>query len=158
MKAVLTFVAVGALLTASCGTIFHGTRVDVSVRSTPECTVTVDGGASYQTPTVVKVKRGDVHTFTFEKEGYKPVTVQVDNNILIGTLIADIFLTGLIGVVVDLVDGAMYTMDQKQITATLQEEGVTVTVPETTDDEVYVVLVDKAQVDAYYASTAGVAE
>ncbi len=158
MKRVLALVAVGALLTASCGTIFHGTKVGVSIRSTPDCTVTVDGGESYQTPTVVKVKRGDSHTFKFEKQGYKAVTVQVDNNILVGTLIADIFLTGLIGIVVDLVDGAMYTMDQKQINATLQKEGVSMTVPETTDDEVYVVLVDKAQVEAYYASKAGGSE
>jgi hypothetical protein len=152
MKTVLLVAALAAVLTASCGTIFFGTKIDVSVRSTPPCTVTVDGGASYQTPTVVNVKRGDSHTFKFEKEGYKPVTVQVDNKVLVGTLIADIFLTGLIGVVVDLVDGAMYTMEQKEIEAALQEEGVALTVPETTDDEVYVVLVDKAQVDAYYAS------
>jgi hypothetical protein len=98
------------------------------------------------------VKRGDSHTFKFEKEGFKSQTIQVDNKILVGTLIADIFLTGIIGVVVDLVDGAMYTMEQKQIEATLQEEGVALTVPDSTDDEVYVVLVDKAQVDAYYAS------
>lgn len=152
MRTVLLVAALAALMTASCGTIFFGTKIDVSVRSTPACTVTVDGAAEYQTPTVVKVKRGDSHTFKFEKEGYKPLTVQVDNKVLVGTLIADIFLTGLIGVVVDLVDGAMYTMEQKEIEATLQEEGVALTVPETTDDEVYVVLVDKAQVDAYYAS------
>lgn len=152
MRTVLVVAALVAVLTTSCGTIFFGTKIDVSVRSTPACTVTVDGGASYQTPTVVKVKRGDSHTFKFDKEGYKSQTIQVDNSILVGTLIADIFLTGLIGVVVDLVDGAMYTMDQKQIEATLQEEGVALTVPDSTDDEVYVVLVDKAQVDAYYAT------
>jgi hypothetical protein len=154
MRTVLVVAAIGALLTVSCGTIFFGTKIDVSVRSTPACTVTVDGGASYQTPTVVNVKRGDSHTFKFEKEGYKSHTIQVDNKILVGTLIADICLTAIIGVVVDLVDGAMYTMDQKEIEATLQEEGVALTVPEGTDDEVYVVLVDKAQVDAYYASKA----
>lgn len=154
MRKVLVLVALTAVLTASCGTIFFGTKVGVSVRSTPACTVTVDGGASYQTPTVVKVKRGDSHTFKFEKEGFKSQTIQVDNKILVGTLIADIFLTGIIGVVVDLVDGAMYTMDQKQIDVTLAEEGVALTVPDTTDDEVYVVLIDKAQVDAYYASKA----
>jgi len=151
MRKVLLVGVVCAFLTASCGTIFHGTKVDVSLRSTPECKVTVDGGASYQTPTVVKVKRGDSHTFKFEKEGYEPVTIQVDNGILVGTLIADIFLTGLIGVVVDLVDGAMYTLDQKEINATLQKEGVSLNVPDTTGDEAYIVLVDQAQVDAFYA-------
>jgi hypothetical protein len=154
MRTVLVVAALAVLMTTSCGTIFFGTKIDVAVRSTPACTVTVDGGATYQTPTVVKVKRGDSHTFKFEKEGYKSHTVQVDNSILVGTLIADIFLTGLIGVVVDLVDGAMYTMDQKEIEATLQKEDVALTVPDSTDDEVYVVLVDKAQVDAYYASKA----
>ncbi len=152
MRTVLVVAAIGALLTVSCGTIFFGTKIDVAIRSTPECTVTVDGGASYQTPTVVKLKRGDSHTFVFEKEGHKSQTIQVDNSILVGTLIADIFLTAIIGVVVDLVDGAMYTLDQKQISVTLKEEGVALTVPDTTDDEVYVVLIDKAQVDAYYAS------
>lgn len=156
MRIVLLVAALAVFMTASCGTIFFGTKIDVALRSTPACTVTVDGGASYQTPTVVKVKRGDSHTFKFEKEGYKSQTIQVDNKVLVGTLIADIFLTGLIGVVVDLVDGAMYTMEQKQIEATLQEEGVALTVPDTTEDEVYVVLVDKAQVDAYYALKAEV--
>ena len=151
MRKLLSVGVVCALLTVSCGTIFFGTKIDVSLRSTPECKVTVDGGASYQTPTVVKVKRGDSHTFKFEKEGYAPVTIQVDNSILVGTLIADIFLTGLIGVVVDLVDGAMYTLDQKEINATLQKEGVSLNVPETGDDEAYVILIDQAQIDAYYA-------
>jgi hypothetical protein len=151
MRQVLLVGVICAFLTVSCGTIFHGTKIDVSLRSTPECKVTVDGGASYQTPTVVKVKRGDSHTFKFEKEGYEPVTIQVDNGILAGTLIADIFLTGLIGVVVDLVDGAMYTLDQKEINASLQKEGVSLNVPETSSDEAYVILIDQAQIDAYYA-------
>jgi hypothetical protein len=158
MRTVLVVAALGALLTASCGTIFHGTKVDVSIRSTPACTVTVDGGATYQTPTVVKLKRGESHIFKFEKEGCKSQTIQVDNGILAGTLVADIFLTGLIGVVVDLVDGAMYTLDQKDINVTLEKEGVALAVPETTDDEVYVLLVDEAQVEAYYASKAEASE
>lgn len=151
MKRVLAIVAVGSFLMVSCGTIFHGTSVEVAIRSTPPCKVTIDGANTYQTPTVLKLKRGDSHTFKFEKKGYEPVTVRVDNDILVGTLIADIFLTGIIGVVVDLVDGAMYTLDQKNIEVGLQEEGVSFYIPETTDDEVFVLLIDKAQVDAYDA-------
>ncbi|NIT36833.1 MAG: PEGA domain-containing protein [candidate division Zixibacteria bacterium] len=158
MKRALPIAAVASLLMASCGTIFHGTTVDVAIRSTPGCTVTVDGANTYQTPTIIKLKRGDSHTFKFEKEGYKPVTVRVDNDILVGTLIADIFLTGVIGVVVDLVDGAMYTLEQKEIEVALQEESVSFNIPETTDDEVFVVLLDKTQVDAYYALKAEVPE
>jgi hypothetical protein len=158
MKRALVTAAVCSFLMASCGTIFHGTSVEVAIRSTPGCVVTVDGANTYQTPTIVKLKRGDAHTFKFEKEGYKPVTVRVDNDILVGTLIADIFLTGVIGVVVDLVDGAMYTLDQKNIEVVLQEEGVSYNIPETTDDEVFVVLLDKAQVDAYHALKAEVPE
>ncbi len=158
MKRVLAIAAVGSFLMVSCGTIFHGTSVEVAIRSTPGCTVTVDGANTYQTPTIIKLKRGDSHTFKFEKEGYKPVTVRVDNDILVGTLIADIFLTGVIGVVVDLVDGAMYTLDQKNIEVALQEEGISFNIPETTDDEVFILLADKAQVDAYHALKAEVPE
>ncbi len=158
MKRALVIAAVTSFLMVSCGTIFHGTTVEVAIRSTPGCTVTIDGASQYQTPTIVKLKRGDSHTFKFEKEGYEPVTVRVDNDILVGTLIADIFLTGVIGVVVDLVDGAMYTLDQKNIAVALQEEGVSFSIPETTDDEVFALLLDKAQVDAYYALKAEVPE
>ena len=69
MRKLLVIGMVCALLTVSCGTIFHGTRKNVSLRATPNCTVIVDG-VEYQTPTIVKLKRGESHKVTFEKPGY----------------------------------------------------------------------------------------
>ena len=79
----------------------------------------------------------------------------IDNDLLVGTLIADIFLGGLIGVIVDLVDGAMYTLTPKEIDAKLREEGVSLkslNLPEADDEEFFALLVDQAQIDAYYAA------
>lgn len=151
MKKIIALASVAALLTASCGTIFHGSRVNVSLRSTPECTVTVDG-MEYQTPTIIKLKRGSSHQVTFDKPGYKSKTVLIDNELLVGTLIADIFLAGIIGVVVDFATGAIYTLEPKQISAKLKEAGVSLNLPETEDDEFFAILVDQAQIDAYCAA------
>jgi len=151
MRKLLSIGMVCALLGVSCGTIFHGTRKDVSFRATPDCTVIVDG-VEYQTPTIVKLKRGESHKVTFEKQGYKSQTVMIDNDLLVGTLIADIFLGGLVGVIVDLVDGAMYTLTPKEIDAKLKEEGVSLNLPEVDDGEFFALLVDQAQIDAYRAA------
>jgi hypothetical protein len=142
------------MLAASCGTIFHGTSRDVALRSVPECTVIIDG-VEYQTPTVVKLKRGESHKVTFEKPGYEPHTVMIDNELLVGTLIADIFLGGLVGIIVDLADGAMYTLNPKELDVTLKEEGVSLNLPEADDGEFFALLVEQSQVDAYYAAKYG---
>jgi hypothetical protein len=154
MRKVLLVGVVCVLLTASCGTIFHGTRKDISFRASPDCTVIVDG-VEYQTPTIVKLKRGESHKVTFEKQGYKSQTIMIDNDLLVGTLIADIFLGGLIGVIVDLVDGAMYTLTPKDIDVKLHEEGVSLNLPEAEEGEFYVLLVDQAEIDAYYDAKYG---
>lgn len=138
-------------MTASCGTIFHGTGRNVSLRATRDCTVIVDD-VEYETPTIVKLKRGESHKVTFEKAGYKSQTIMIDNDLLIGTLIADIFLGGLIGVVVNLADGALYTLNPKEIDAKLKEEGVSLNLPEAPEDEFFVALIEPSQIDAYYAA------
>jgi len=151
MKKIIALASVAALLTASCGAIFHGSRVNVSLRSTPECTVTVDG-MEYETPAIVKLQRGSSHQVTFDKPGYKSKTVLIDKELLVGTLIADIFLAGIIGVVVDFATGAIYTLEPKQINAKLKEAGVSLNLPESEDDEFFAILVDQAQIDAYCAA------
>jgi len=144
MKKGIALVVLVAVLPLACGSIFHGTKEEVAIRSEPACSVKVDG-ADYQTPCVLKLKRGKEHTITFEKEGYTPKTVILSNHVAVGSLIANILLTGLIGIVVDFADGAAYGFDAKEVNVALEEKGMSLNLrPE--DGEVCVVLAERGEV------------
>ena len=74
MKTIVMGLVALVVLTTACGTIFRGTKEEVSIKSEPECKVYVDG-AEYKTPVVVKLNRGSSHQIKFEKEG---VSLNVD--------------------------------------------------------------------------------
>jgi predicted small secreted protein len=117
-----------ALLLAGCGTMLHGPRQDILVQSS------VPGASVQSSPTSVTVaapgtlslERKNNYVLTFTAPGYSPATVNVTNSIGVGTVIADVLLTGLVGVVVDGLTGSWYGLNPETASATLVKQVGTV--------------------------------
>jgi hypothetical protein len=59
------------LLISSCATIVNGTHQAIGISSTPAgASVLVDNEKNLITPARVELKRNQVHTFLFHKDGY----------------------------------------------------------------------------------------
>ena len=81
-------------------------------------TVPVTG--TLTTPASVALERKNSYTLTFMAEGYESSEFQIQRQMRTGILVADVLLTGLIGVVVDAVTGGWYKLEPKTVSLSLQ--------------------------------------
>ena len=94
----------------ACGVLMNGTSTRIPVDSEPQgAEVWLDGVRAGVTPLHIQVANGAEHTIVFKRPGEEDQTVRLDRQLQGGTLAADIFLTGFIGVVVDAATGGWYT-------------------------------------------------
>ena len=112
-------------LLSGCGAIIHGTRQDITVQSDPAgaTVATAEGPSTITTPATLNLERKRSYVLTFRAAGYEPATFNVQNQLGGGVVAADILLTGLIGVVVDGLTGAWYTLKPDSASVTLRREG-----------------------------------
>lgn len=110
-----------ALVLSGCGAILHGPRQNIDVQTSP-------GGAkletspatgTYTTPATLNLERKNSYVLTFTAPGYNPATFNLRNGLGTGTLIADVLLTGLIGVIVDAATGSWYGLEPESANVTL---------------------------------------
>ncbi|MEA1985896.1 MAG: PEGA domain-containing protein [Candidatus Marinimicrobia bacterium] len=125
-----------------CATIVSGGKQNISINSNPSAAVAVDG-ISYTTPVVVELKRGQTHVLTFTKEGYNPVTINL-NKSFNPWFVGNIVFGGIPGIIVDFITGAVYKIEPAVVNATLtpaqiQEFGINI---EIDGNEYQFVLVD----------------
>lgn len=133
-------------LLSSCASIVSGTKQEVKVSSTPSgATVKVDEAVSGHTPTTLTLSSKQSHKVRIELAGYKPYEVALTQK-LNGWLFGNIFFGGLIGIVVDISDGAAYALTPNTIDAQLVADGHGRRVSRARFDEgeVFVTLVKKA--------------
>ena len=120
----VSLVSIGLLLPslAGCGTIFGGTTEIISVQSSPSAATvaTVPLTATYTTPSSVSLERKNNYLLTFSAEGYRSAEFQIRHELRVGILVADVLLTGLIGVVVDAITGGWYRLEPKTAVVTLE--------------------------------------
>jgi hypothetical protein len=99
----------------------HGARQNVDVNTSPSGarieTSPVTG--NFTTPTTLNLERKNNYVLTFTSPGYAPATMNITNSVGVGTLIADVLLTGLIGVIVDATTGSWYGLNPESATVTL---------------------------------------
>jgi hypothetical protein len=106
---------------AGCGLMFSGSRQSIQVQSSPagtKLTTTPETG-EYTTPTTLNLERKNSYTLRFEKEGYSPATFQIQNHTRGGIVVADVLLTGLVGVIVDAATGAWNGLSPEAATVSL---------------------------------------
>jgi len=108
----------------SCATILSGgNQATLRVSSDPsDAKVYLDGMPDGHTPLDLSVDKRKPHTVEVRKDGYQSVSRTVISNLGAGWLIADIFLGGLIGIIVDAATGSWNALDQDHIGFSLEKQ------------------------------------
>ena len=119
-KVLFLLVVLGCLMLTSCATLFSDDTADVVINSNPAgAKVTVDGTEMGTTPITLKLSSESSHSITLSKDDYTPQTVVVEKSIKWGWQVVDIFTTGLVGNVVDLLNPNGYTLKPSEFNITL---------------------------------------
>jgi len=110
-----------AFLSSGCGAILHGSRQNIDVQSSPSGAhlETSPATGTYATPTTLNLERKFSYVLTFTSPGHDPATANLHSSVGTGTVIADVLLTGLIGVLVDGLTGAWYGLSPETVNVTL---------------------------------------
>ena len=116
--AIMVFVAI---VTTGCGALMQGTSQTIPVQSSPNSVSMDVAGVSYMTPTSLELQRKNEYILNFSKEGYDSAQIRVTKHLSGGYLIADVLLTGLIGVIVDAATGAWYNLKPEAVTVSLSK-------------------------------------
>jgi len=117
--------AAAAFLLTGCGAIMHGTRQTIELQSSPSGAkiATNPEQGTFTTPSSLNLERKNDYLITFSMPGYAPATLNLHKSIGTGTLIADIFLGGLVGVAVDGLTGAWYGLSPESASVALVKNG-----------------------------------
>lgn len=115
---------VATSMLAGCGAVLHGSRQNVLVTSsTPGTTVeTSPATGTFSAPSTLSLERKHNYVLTFSAPGYTSSTVSLQNSVGVGTVIADVLLTGLVGVIVDGATGSWYGLNPESASATLTKK------------------------------------
>jgi hypothetical protein len=120
-KSSLVASILAALFASGCATLFQGTNEEVMIESDPPgAQVSVNDGRQGTTPFSMKVNRNDDLEIHVSKPGYSPADIADTTHAEWGYVVSDIFFTGLIGLGVDGIDGAMFYHNQTMVTAHLE--------------------------------------
>ncbi len=121
MRSLVIFAVLFAL--AGCGSIMHGTTQSVGISSTPTgANVSVDNKPLGDTPLVADLKRKDHHYVKIEMEGYQPFEMTVTRSVS-GWVWGNLLFGGIIGLIVDASDGALYKLTPEQVAGSLSRTG-----------------------------------
>ncbi len=105
-----------ALLT-SCSTIMNGTRQSIQIESDPSnAYVWVDRNYVGVTPIIVEMSRKDMHYVKIELDGFEPYEATFSRK-LSKWVFGNIVFGGVIGLAVDALTGAIYTLTPDQVRA-----------------------------------------
>jgi hypothetical protein len=127
MRGTILLVIIVALLTSlilGCASIISGTKQDVLITSSPDqATLNIknmNGMMVFQgkTPATVNLERNNSYIVTVSLPGYKDSQVSINrdfNFVFLGNLICG----GLLGMIIDAVDGAMYQLEPNILSVTL---------------------------------------
>jgi len=117
-----------SIATTGCATIIKGTSQDVSVSSTPagaSVLIRSNAGADVfqgTTPASAKLAKKREYTVTVSNPGYEDVRVAITQSFE-GWFIGNLLCGGIIGGVIDAVDGAMWNLEPNMINVTLRAAG-----------------------------------
>ncbi len=101
-------------LLVGCASIVHGTKQDEMFLSEPTgAEILIDNMAQGTTPKTLPLKRSLDHTVTIKLAGYQPATFKLTRGIS-GWVFGNVLFGGVIGIVVDAADGAIYHLKPDQ--------------------------------------------
>lgn len=127
------------LMGLNCASIIHGTKQRVSISSTPnqaKVEITTSGGVPVfagNTPASVPLKRKQEYKVNISLDGYKTQTVMIDKEFDSWT-IGNLLCGGILGIIIDATNGAMYKLEPEMIQVELIQASV-----DGRDTEIYAV-------------------
>jgi len=122
LLASISFGLIASLI--GCATIMKGSSQDINFSSNPAgAQIKINGTSMGNTPVVLKLKTGDEQSVRFELDGYLPYETKITKSIS-GWIWGNIVFGGIIGLIVDFSTGAVYKLNQDQISAQLQKNGM----------------------------------
>lgn len=123
MRFIVSFLICTVVLFTGCAAISQGTKQTIPVQTSPNAVSVGVSGMSYTTPTTLELERKNEYVLSFSKEGYESAQVRITKHLSGGYLVADILLTGLLGVVIDAATGAWYNLKPETVTVSLAKIG-----------------------------------
>lgn len=127
MKGLLIGVLVLLLALTGCmGVIINGSNQDIGINSVPEgALVRIDGEIAGNTPMMANLGRAESHSVSIDMEGYEIYTANLTRSADGGVIVADIFLTGGLGLIIDLATGGIYKLSPDEVIATFGNMSMT---------------------------------
>ena len=123
-SALILSVVVLVLAVSGCATILTGTDQDILVTSSPtSANVTIKANNGMEvfngvTPATVTLARKREYAVTISLEGYKSVTLPINQSFQ-ALYLGNIICGGLIGLVIDAVNGAMWKLEPEMVSVSL---------------------------------------
>jgi hypothetical protein len=122
LRPVLSIVALASLLGATgCASTLHGTTQKIGISSTPPgaTALVLPEGTTLTTPATIELQRKLVHTVLIELANYCPQRIYVDR-IVSDALMGNVAVGGVIGLTVDMANGAAFYLVPERIDVELQ--------------------------------------
>lgn len=109
--------AVLLLAGGGCATILQGSRQRFPVLSSPigATVATIPATGQYTTPVILSLARNRTYVLSLSHPGYSAASFRVESRISAGFVVADVILTGPVGVVVDALTGAWYHLRPREV-------------------------------------------
>lgn len=112
------------MLMQSCAAVFQGSKTNLTVSTTTPGSVIKHKGeiVGKDGKATVKVNRNTDQQFEVSAPGFETKTVNFTKSVQGGFVVADIFLAGLVGVIVDAATGAWHKFDGDKVPATVVQK------------------------------------
>jgi hypothetical protein len=108
-------ILISARLALGCATIIHGSSQDIQVASSPDnAEIWIDGARMGTTPTKLTLSRKHEHNITVKKEGFKDVSVSIENATS-AWIVGNIVFGGIPGCAIDLITGGAYDLKPERV-------------------------------------------
>lgn len=108
-------------LLSSCATIMSGSQQNVKFSSNPStATIFIDEVEVGKTPFEIKLLRKSEHSVMIKLDGYRTYETKLTKK-LNGWFVGNILIGGLIGLIIDPITGAMYSLSPNQVNAQMNK-------------------------------------
>lgn len=121
-KPSILVIIIFSILMTSCASIMNESLAEIAIDSYPnDAIIKINGQIAGKTPTVLKLKRGDIYIIEIQKDGYKNYKV-ITTKPTTDWVWGNFFFGGLYGLFLDYENGNAYDIEPKEINAKLEKE------------------------------------
>ncbi len=122
MKLNISIILILNFLISSCATLINGKTQSIDIKTHQEdVLVSIDGKLPIETPKKIELIRKEDHVLVFKKQGHLDQIVQVKKQANPAVFAAAALPGGSLSVLIDLKNGAHYTLDPDKIVVTFKE-------------------------------------